>query len=242
MDEDQGPQRAPIERLPKEILCEVLSALPDLVSLKTAAFSCPLFYSTFLIAGHSVRVRIQVHVTPLGRFQSGKAIIDFIKENMIEPPTLPRSWSLNEAIRIEQFHQHVEYWAAQYSPWSIPEGPWTEERIWRIHRALYRFETFCNLFRGHPNDRFLMDNFNPPEIKTFQASFYEEITLWDNVRRFVTSRVFEVAQAAEEARGRGEGLKLILGLGLERLRQFDETKRKNDQGDILLSLLGSNFD
>lgn len=110
-----------------------------------------------------------------------KAIEDFVARNLRQRPTLPKSLSLKEALRLERFHSCVEQLAEQFAettlakcPGARPQPGTTYQERCRIQRALYRFEIFRNLFGGPdrllpivPSEKkpLFFDNFPPWEIE-----------------------------------------------------------------------------
>ena len=58
MDRDQEPRPSPVEWLPVEIARMILSALPDVASLRDAVLSSRLFYQAFLAVKMSIKTTV----------------------------------------------------------------------------------------------------------------------------------------------------------------------------------------
>lgn len=175
MDEGQGSRSQPIERLPVkiawierlpvELVCMVLSALPDVMSLQAAVLSCPLFYTAFLPSETSITTsvllnQVDIRVLPdaIAALESSLLqpsdienhypILNFLIEIMHQRPTLPTSWSLKTALRLGRPHGYVEQVTKRFIEMALADksGPdATPQEEYRIQRALYTFEVYCNL-------------------------------------------------------------------------------------------------
>ncbi|KAI1347768.1 hypothetical protein F5Y01DRAFT_307292 [Xylaria sp. FL0043] len=173
MDELQDSRSRTIESLSVELVCMILSALPDVESLQTAVLSCPLFYSAFRAAETSVTThvlfsQIDASVLPeamaaiessrLGAFkerckrQRWDAARDFITRNLRKRPIPPDTWLLKRALPLGRLHSCVEELAKQFAEATVSRGPaarcplsTTNRERCRIQRALYRFEIYCKL-------------------------------------------------------------------------------------------------
>ncbi|KAI3323322.1 hypothetical protein HD806DRAFT_544087 [Xylariaceae sp. AK1471] len=172
MDQDPESRPSPIGELPVELVRSVLSALPDITSLKTAVLSCPLFYYTFLEAETTITMQvllneIGISVLPeaIAAYESSRvrsvvsdpicpeAIVDFLNQNFSQRLTPPRCCSLQKALQLERLHLCVDGFAQKFASAALAEHPIdrseslaTYEETCRIERALYRFEIYCNLF------------------------------------------------------------------------------------------------
>jgi hypothetical protein len=163
-----------LEKLPLELKQDLLSALADVASLRSAALSCPSMYRAFmnaeeLITSQVVENQIDADVLPeaLVALMSSRpqpwtmqGVADFIHHHLHARTYLPRSWTLSEALPLGRLHSGVERFAAELiaemlnpsSAFAYIDAPpgWSASKteMDRVQRALYRFEVYCNLFRG----------------------------------------------------------------------------------------------
>ncbi|KAI0876893.1 hypothetical protein GGS24DRAFT_498331 [Hypoxylon argillaceum] len=188
-----------IERPPTEIVCMILSALPDVASLLAAVLSCPRFYAALLGDEASVTSRVvlnQIDVSVLPEAtaawessqlrprnndgQNKKAIMDFVARNIRQRQTTPKSWSLKEALRLGRLYSCVEQWAKKFAEKTLASNAAsralpgaTDMEIFRIQRALYRFEIYCYLFRETPELPFISSSLR-------NSLFFAHFAPWEN--------------------------------------------------------------
>jgi hypothetical protein len=185
-----------IERLPLELKQDLLAALADLASLRSAALSCPSMYHAFvnaekLITNQVVNNQIDAAVLPeaVGALKSSRpqpwtrqGVGDFIHHHLQARTYLPHSLTLSEAWALGRLHSGVERFAAEFiaemlNPSSVfahidaPPG-WavSKNETNRVQRAFYRFEVYCNLFRG-------FQEFQPGETEKL---FLFNFSYWEN--------------------------------------------------------------
>lgn len=166
---------ATIKGLPPELKQALLSALPDVSSLRSAALSCSFLYHAFLsaeelITTQVVKNQIDADVLPealtaLKTFRSQpwsrQGVIDFVDgHHLCFRTSPPESWSLSEALPLGNLHASVEKFASDFiaemlntssdfAYIDVPPGwPVSRHEMNRIQRAFYRFETYCHLFRN----------------------------------------------------------------------------------------------
>lgn len=176
MNQDREFRPSPTEGLSVELVRMILSAVPDVASLQAAALSCPLFYRAFLEAETAITAQVllnQIDVSVLPEAmaasessslrphdtepKNGEVIVDFVTQNLRQRPTPPRYWSLRKALRLGRLHIYVDGLAKKFAMAALTKHPLnrsksiaTRQEIYRIERALYRFEIYCNLFRESP--------------------------------------------------------------------------------------------
>ncbi|KAK7953507.1 hypothetical protein PG988_014201 [Apiospora saccharicola] len=134
MDETRNSRPSPVEGLSVELVRLVLSAIPDVASLRATILSCPLFYSAFLEAEGTITTRVllgQIDASVLPeaiaalessrlRLDGGEEIYNegavraFMDQNLRHRPMVPRSWSLLEALRVTQLHVSVGELVAKF--------------------------------------------------------------------------------------------------------------------------------
>lgn len=205
----QNPRPGPVEGLSVELVRLVLSALPDVASLRATVLSSPIFYNAFLEAEVAITTRVLLEqidssVLPeaiaalessrLRLGESGEprdegAVLAFIDQNLRHRPDVPRSWSLLEALRVTQLHLPVGDLALRFVNAATGQSPLnrsqsinvTCQEVCRIERALYRFEVYCNLFGGSP--MLLRSPVLPVRLRFYreqQRLFFTNFAPWEN--------------------------------------------------------------
>ncbi|KAK0387914.1 hypothetical protein NLU13_4159 [Sarocladium strictum] len=169
---DTEPQRSFVHTLPLELVCLILSAIPDPESLFSVILSCNYFYQAFnhaesTIVHHVMMNQIGPDNLPeaITAFRSAElpppdfeneqtavAFSEFLQENVHKRPSL-ETWSLTTALALSEIHDHVNYFATRFiaetsgnGPIRTTKTPRTTQEINRFRRAFYRFETFSNFF------------------------------------------------------------------------------------------------
>ncbi|KAI0401431.1 hypothetical protein F4802DRAFT_601023 [Xylaria palmicola] len=164
---------SPIQGLSVELLRDILEYLPDVSSLYHAILSCSLFYRILLGAERAISTRVLLNqvdfdVLPEAMMasefgllfprdkdlQSREVVFDFVAQHLEHRQIPPGILSLRRALHISRLHFYVDALAKRFavaalvkSPLNRSNHPPTREETWRIERGLYRFETYCNLFR-----------------------------------------------------------------------------------------------
>jgi hypothetical protein len=164
---------SPIENLSVELKQTILSSIPDVLSLRSAALSCPALYHPLLSAETIITTRVLLNEVGFDVLSEAcitqealrldcpteQDIRDFIAKNLHERRLPPQSWTLSAAIPIAKFHACLSDMALKFirttamKPPLCGTGPVTRAEISRIERAMYRFEMFCGLFSGFGNCR-----------------------------------------------------------------------------------------
>ncbi|KAI1178887.1 hypothetical protein F4777DRAFT_536063 [Nemania sp. FL0916] len=190
-----------IASLPVELLRMILEVLPDVTSLH-AAVSCSLFYRAFLLVEKSITAEVLLNqigfndVLPEAIMalesalldphdpESREAISSFVARNLQQRANPPKNWTLRRALHVNQLHFYVDALATKFidAAFTKPplnqssQHPVTRQEICRIQRALYRFETYCNLFRGKVRKGVRgwwgTENVHPPPIFEEQKSLF----------------------------------------------------------------------
>ncbi|KAK5625957.1 hypothetical protein RRF57_001673 [Xylaria bambusicola] len=144
-----------IQRLPVELVREILENLPDVSSLYTAIVSCSLFHSVFLDAEEAITTavlltQIDVDVIPEAIMahesarlrphdkdpQCREAILDFVVRNLQQRPTLPRLWSLRKAFQLGQLHFYMDAFAKEFALSALSNGPLKHFNLAPTHQEL----------------------------------------------------------------------------------------------------------
>lgn len=212
METGQGAetQPSPIEGLPVELVRMLLSHLPDVASLQAAALSCPLFFYAFLKAEGTITTQvllnhIDISVLPEAMIatessllrphdpepEGREAILEFVSRNLRQRPSLPRYWSLRNALDLSRLHFYVDWLAEQFSKQLLIKKPLsqtssfpTRQERCRIERAFYRFEIYCNLFRETPSTKPILFC-ESPDVQSIVYSeqktlFFANFSPWEN--------------------------------------------------------------
>lgn len=165
---------SPLARLPPELKQEILSALPDVWSLRSMALTCSSFYNAFINAERLITTRVlKNHVAAdvlpdaIAALRSSQVepwmwreIREFGSKRLHSQASPPASWTMVDALAVSNLHSCVEYWSEKFvkemfNTASIfayidapPAGSLSQNEKNRIQRAFYRFEVYQNLCRG----------------------------------------------------------------------------------------------
>ncbi|KAI1082677.1 hypothetical protein F5B20DRAFT_577757 [Whalleya microplaca] len=159
-----------MERLPPEITQRILS-LVDLDSLTAAKLSCRSIHDAFtgaekVITTEILRRQIDSSILPEAiavnksfglNPDDVNAVATFTSEHLVARQTPPVLCSLDEALPMRRFHKYVESLAIRLSqdalatipaPFQTSYHPFrpTPSELFRIQRALYRYQLYCNMF------------------------------------------------------------------------------------------------
>lgn len=183
--------KSTMELLPTEAVQAIMCSLSDIASLKALALSCSTFYHSFK-ASESLTVyqillnQIGTEVLPeayatyeSSRIQriSVETTRDFAGRYLSSRRPVPiRNWKLKDALVISRLHDDVECLAESYveRAMEVRRKDGKEARspsnveIWRIERALYRFEMYCNLFRSRQS---IYGHYVTDQVDTFFFAF-----------------------------------------------------------------------
>lgn len=172
MDLTQEFRLSPIERLPVELVLEILEAVPDPASLRAVVLSCPLFYNLFSkqesnITEQVLLNQIDIDVLPEAiaavessyirrdriRYPRSYVFSDFLTDNIRLRPSVARYWALSKALRLGPLHVVVDSLAMKFAMTALNQPPLNQSKhiptrleICRIERAFYWFEIYRNIF------------------------------------------------------------------------------------------------
>ncbi|ERS95277.1 hypothetical protein HMPREF1624_08489 [Sporothrix schenckii ATCC 58251] len=205
MEKDRQCQASPIETLSVELVHLILSAVPDVESLRAAVLSCPLFYGCFLEAEASTTALVlrnqiddsvlpeamaaaaSLQLRPHGAQQNDKDAVEHFVAN-----SLRRTLSLRDALLLGRLHIYVDRWATKFVTAALgqdalhksqPGLAATYQEICRIERALYRNEIYCNLFREVPTKQSItsLTRTTPSILYAEQKElFFANFARWEN--------------------------------------------------------------
>ncbi|KAF2789047.1 hypothetical protein K505DRAFT_365959 [Melanomma pulvis-pyrius CBS 109.77] len=182
-----------IQNLSVELQQVILSNIPDVLSLRSAALSCRVLYNALLSAETIITTRVLLNqvdfdVLPEANIAqealrlvpcTENRIRDFIAKHLHKRQPPPESWNLCDAVTIAKFHTCVSELALQFIATAAMKSPIcgtrpiTRAEISRIERAMYRFEIFCNLFRG-------FEKSDPRLLNQLWATFFLNFSPWEN--------------------------------------------------------------
>jgi F-box domain len=190
--------RSPIESLPPELVQHILSFVPDVTSLLATILTCSSVYNAFIgvevhITSQLVRNFMDVEVLPEAAAalkSSGLApwtlesMQKFVDDQLLSRQAPLLSWTLSEALPLNHLHRHVEYFALDFASRALaklaapgdtnamPASSPTLDELYRIQRAFYRFEIYCNLFGERKPPAF--------EVRDHEDVFFFKFAPWEN--------------------------------------------------------------
>ena len=153
--------RTSLKALPTEIITAIFSSLPDVSSARALALTCSSLFYLFLSANPLILVNIlrnqiypELLTLALAVLDSSKispwskAVVLRLLEHL--EARVSRSCTILEALTTSELHKHVEFFAIEFASSALAGTSETQaspKELYRIQRALYRFELYCNLFR-----------------------------------------------------------------------------------------------
>ncbi|KAI9839078.1 MAG: hypothetical protein M1837_002255 [Sclerophora amabilis] len=181
MNQPDGPPKPSIESLPVELKRAILSALPDVSTIKSAVLSSPSLYNAYIDAHHQILHEVllkklhpslvsdallTLRSSKLGAKAKDREMVQTFIQTWLRdrPPPLEPKWTLPDSIAVNELQSHVDFFSADFassalsanpldgSPDDSPSPP-TEMESCRIQRAFYRFELHCHLFRHQHHQR-----------------------------------------------------------------------------------------
>ncbi|EEP79128.1 predicted protein [Uncinocarpus reesii 1704] len=191
-----------LEGLPTELKQLILAALPDVISLRAAALSCPAMYGAFMDAEHLLTLNVitfQLNpdiiqravlahdVSIHGASWIPKETVDFERALRSRAHSiLERRWTLSTALKISRTNDVVRYFthdfastmfSTPFAPEKREPGSWelSRQEINRIEIALYRFEIYSQLFKRPDEQAYSDDIF---EIE--KGLFHRMFPPWEN--------------------------------------------------------------
>ena len=190
--------QSPFERLPAELLRPILCAIPDILSLRSAALSCRSFYGAICQDENEIVISvlchelgsdvlpeaIAAHESSLLQKPSDDSIGEFTAKRLSQRKPDLRSWTIRKALPLVKFHAYVRSFATRFKKGYMTEdlpishtlisAPPTPAENGRIERSFYRFEIFCNLFRH------IDEASDPLPSEAPQRFFFPYFAPWEN--------------------------------------------------------------
>ncbi|KAF2762333.1 hypothetical protein EJ05DRAFT_497187 [Pseudovirgaria hyperparasitica] len=253
---------SPFEKLPVEVLQIILSNLPDVLSLRSSMLVCRRFLAAVrgaeILTTTTVLFKQMDDVLPEAHIAqealrlkpcTEDQVQAFITTHLENRQLPPKAWTLKDAVAVANVHVCVSELASQFINTAATKFPGcnyrpatrTEET--RIQRAMYRFEIFCNLFRGFEN---------PAPTQTWDA-FFLKFSPWENEQLACVHDYFAQAvypafnDIAEHDIAWGEFrveydderdspfIQYVLSLGLEKLQRIMAAKSYETRYERLYS-------
>ncbi len=160
------------ETLPVELIQAILSAIPDIPTLKAAVLSAPIFHSSFYnvqcniisdvllreVSAELYPDAVVVLQSSLLKDKDGERALELLAQWHLNQSVPDPQWDLSLAAKVSMLHKVVTFFGADFASLALSTNPVTgskdvSSRIvqsteWiRIHRAFYNYDLCCNLFR-----------------------------------------------------------------------------------------------
>ncbi|EFW22729.1 conserved hypothetical protein [Coccidioides posadasii str. Silveira] len=176
MDPEKIIHKSRLECLPTELKQLILAAIPDVMSLRSAALCCWSMYQAFMGAEKLITPQVLTsQLNPellhyaLVAHEAAKYTVPWTPEtaeafirrllSKSNPMLVPKPSRLSEALPIAGFYNLVQHFVDDFvsAMFSTPFGPANQEQgswalssseVNRIEIAFYRFEIYCKLFKG----------------------------------------------------------------------------------------------
>jgi hypothetical protein len=104
---------------------------------------------------------------------------DFISQHFDARTAIVPDFTFSDALALSKMHSHVSYLAEDFASRSLSlqlfeyaAPPVSESEMLRIHRALYHFEVYCNIFRDFERPIFDLDE--------QRVIFFAKFSPWEN--------------------------------------------------------------
>lgn len=188
--------------LAPELKQHIFSALPNAETLKSLVLTCSLFYRTFLDAEHLI-IKSILH-TQIGPNLLCDAISVFESRKLVEsddgyaaiailklyakqnPACLSQKFTLRDALAIGGLHDDISSFSRGFASSALSTNPVTglDDKTpsplsmlesTRIKRTFYRYELFCNMFRGRSGFQFA-----GAACESLQRLFFSVCAPWEN--------------------------------------------------------------
>ncbi|WEW56217.1 hypothetical protein PRK78_001656 [Emydomyces testavorans] len=206
MDRPSVLQKSCLECLPPELIQLILAALPDVMSLKSAALSCWSMYEAFIGAEQLITSQVLTAQLNLDLLEyallvreaakhtvpwTQQEVLSFIRRHLLvtSPTVAQRTWSLSEALPMGDLYDHIRYFTddfvsnaltAPLAPAKREPGLWELSRgeVNRIETAFYRFEIYCKMFKTEVKcDDTDEDN---EDLRYYKEDFHDVFSPWEN--------------------------------------------------------------
>lgn len=168
MKESTLDQQSAFEKLPTELIQDILGSLSDIQSLIAITCSCPTFYKVSVEAQSQIIPQIlsqelDVELLPeaILVLQSSRsestwtqsAVFEFSEKTLNERKILPQRWNLADATSLIRLYRQIEQLAIDFASESSQRigSKVSKSELRRFQRTFYRFKLCCNLFGRIPD-------------------------------------------------------------------------------------------
>ena len=169
---------ANMRELPFEVVQAIMSALPDVCSLRSMAQSSSFMYQAFSDAENRLTSSVLSNAIGLDILPEAVAALEssqlepwtrqriqeFLSQHFRVRRAPPQRYTLSKALQISKLYSHIDYFVADFAHKTLVKSPTAAHRAWpsphervRIARTFYRFETYCNLFRNPKRNLFTIE-------------------------------------------------------------------------------------
>lgn len=208
MSHEQRSPQAHIERLSIELLRVILCALPDIATLQSAVLSGSTFYLAFQEAKNSIATQVVLSQIGADLLPDAAAALEsstlshrlqdadlstgnqdvkhFMSKYVRERPGPADAWPLGTACRLGKLHACIYQLAQDFAleamachPLNQNRRSLTPQELCRIERTLYRFEVYCNLLRGAPQERYDQDDDIADAVEERNELFFENFASYE---------------------------------------------------------------
>ena len=187
------------ETFPLELKHCILSALPDVSTLRAALLSHSSIYHAFKVAENIITTDVLHNQIPANLLPDARIVLDSSRLNLWSRDKVTtllanytrrrgetyRKWTLSDAVRVSKLYEHVSFFSKDlaneasslwpknrfYDPLT---DPLSSTEIFRLCRSFYRFELYCNLFRQYAYED---ERYTRGEQK---AIFFDLHSPWEN--------------------------------------------------------------
>ena len=208
MSEDSFNQGKPLheptiglsfETFPLELKHCILSALPDVSTLRAALLSHSSIYHAFKVAENVITTDVLHNQIPANLLPDARIVLDSSGLNpwsrdkvttLLTNYTRRRGetytkWTLSDAVRVSKLYEHVSFFSKDLAHEALSRwrknhlynpltDPLSSTEICRLYRSFYRFELYCNLFRQYAYED---ERYTRGEQK---AIFFDLHSPWEN--------------------------------------------------------------
>lgn len=204
---NSGEPKARLDRLPVELVQEILAALPDVESLVSAVLTGPCLYLSFLGAEcyitkevllrqidpdllHDAVAELSSRRTPWTEQETGDFLAQYFARDKRPFHSLLK-WKLSQALPLIRLHHVIDFFLNDLTSPILAGNPMSKKPVKpcstlplscseknRITLNFYRFQIYCNLFRGRWGNKNPID---PPIHSIDQKEkYFQHFAPWEN--------------------------------------------------------------
>jgi hypothetical protein len=192
-----------LEQLPLELRQEILSLIPDVGTLRTAALSCPTFYYAFRGSPASITTSVLLSEIGPAILPEATMVLEASSihrrnpsvQDMLGPSGLGKYWLQREKVRREwtpadalsasKLHFYVHSFGIKLASTALSkipshrgqQPPPTRQELERIKRALYRFQVYRHISPPRSYGEYMA---NADRIEMLHEIFFSKFATWEN--------------------------------------------------------------